>query len=599
MVWLLLGLLMGASARADVQELRQATAFTTVDGSSESSTVSLPYNWDRQHSGRVGSATFEVAFSLTNTPDTPYAVYIQRIGNAYEVWLNGMLLQRNGDLAQPNGADYAKAPRYIELPMQLLQSDNLFRIVIRADSGRHSGLAPLLVGPDNEIRKYYEEDYRWQVAASLTVVVLSLLVGVAALMLWLTQADPTQLGWRRRDSLYLYACLAELAWALRVADKLIDNPPVSWLWWNPLMAMCAACWVCSMAMFCTQAAGWDEHRRLKKFKTSLLLFAAAGGFVGLASTYWKEPVLLTTYYAVTSAWCIPFALLYMALATRSSAKRAHVLVAIVLLVNVAAGFRDLVVLRMSDSFGNSSYLRYTSVLFGLTLGYIALTRFRAASAQARDLMVNLSSLVALKEAELAQSYRQLEHFARQQERTRILRDMHDGVGSHISTAIRQLQSGRASHGEVLLTLRDSLDQLKLTIDAMHLPPGDVTALLANMRYRLEPRFASSGIDLQWHVDSLEPLPRLDAQALRQLQYMVFEALSNVLQHAQASILRIEAHALAPAGVVIRVVDDGCGFDLAQAGRKGLLSMGERARAIGAALHIASAPGRTAVEIRLD
>ena len=134
---------------------------------------------------------------------------------------------------------------------------------------------------------------------------------------------------------------------------------------------------------------------------------------------------------------------------------------------------------------------------------------------------------------------------------------------------------------------------------MHLPPGDVTALLANMRYRLEPRFASSGIDLQWHVDSLEPLPRLDAQALRQLQYMVFEALSNVLQHAQASILRIEAHALAPAGVVIRVVDDGCGFDLAQAGRKGLLSMGERARAIGAALHIASAPGRTAVEIRLD
>ena len=193
LVWLLLGLLMGASARADVQELRQATAFTTVDGSSESSTVSLPYNWDRQHSGRVGSATFEVAFSLTNTPDTPYAVYIQRIGNAYEVWLNGMLLQRNGDLAQPNGADYAKAPRYIELPMQLLQSDNLFRIVIRADSGRHSGLAPLLVGPDNEIRKYYEEDYRWQVAASLTVVVLSLLVGVAALMLWLTQADPTQL----------------------------------------------------------------------------------------------------------------------------------------------------------------------------------------------------------------------------------------------------------------------------------------------------------------------------------------------------------------------------------------------------------------------
>jgi len=58
----------------------------------------------------------------------------------------------------------------------------------------------------------------------------------------------------------------------------------------------------------------------------------------------------------------------------------------------------------------------------------------------------------------------VEQLAREQERTaertRILRDMHDGVGAHISTAIRQLESGRATAGEVLHTLRDSLDQLQ-------------------------------------------------------------------------------------------------------------------------------------------
>ena len=122
------------------------------------------------------------------------------------------------------------------------------------------------------------------------------------------------------------------------------------------------------------------------------------------------------------------------------------------------------------------------MLFGLTLGYIVVTRFRSASAQARDLMRTLGARVAQKEGELQASYTKLEQLAREQERTaeraRILRDMHDGVGAHISSAIRQLQSGRASNADVLLTLRDSLDQLKLSIDAMNLPPGDVTACAA-------------------------------------------------------------------------------------------------------------------------
>jgi signal transduction histidine kinase len=232
--------------------------------------------------------------------------------------------------------------------------------------------------------------------------------------------------------------------------------------------------------------------------------------------------------------------------------------------------------------------------------------FRAASAQARDLLLTLEQRVADKEAELAGSYQQLALLAtaeaRSTERTRILRDMHDGVGSHISAAMRQLQSGQATSSEVLTTLRDSLDQLKLSIDAMHLPTGDVGALLANMRYRLEPRFTSSGMVFEWDVDALPPIDRLDHSALRQLQYMLFEALSNALQHAKAHTLRIEARAtgsesLSP-GARLRIIDDGQGFDANAPVSRGLASMRERANAIAARLQISSAAGRTVVEIDL-
>lgn len=209
--------------------------------------------------------------------------------------------------------------------------------------------------------------------------------------------------------------------------------------------------------------------------------------------------------------------------------------------------------------------------------------------------------------EVLDSRKTLEHLARSQERMaergRILRNMHDGVGAHISSAMRQLQMEGTGHviarNEVLQTLRDGLDHLKLSIDAIHLAPGDVTALLANMRYRMGPRFAGMGIELQWDVDLLPVCEKLDASAMSELQFMLFEALSNVLQHAKAHVLRVEGHAPEGTGkVFVRLVDDGCGFDPTTSTRNGLASMRDRAMSIGAQLHITSAPGNTVVEIQL-
>ena len=99
------------------------------------------------------------------------------------------------------------------------------------------------------------------------------------------------------------------------------------------------------------------------------------------------------------------------------------------------------------------------------------------------------------------------------------------------------------------------------------------------------------------MDLLAPLARLDGKAMRQLQFMVFEALSNVLQHAQASELRIELRARAGGGAQLRVIDNGRGFDPQRVQRKG---PGLAARAGGGhrgrELAVNSVPGRTVVEI---
>ena len=327
----------------------------------------------------------------------------------------------------------------------------------------------------------------------------------------------------------------------------------------------------------------------------------------------EQPAALMAWHLALAVTFLGFGARFLWRAT-AEANWAHRLVAGALLLNLLVGFWDLWNFRIFPGFPDNSLLRFSSLFFGISLACIVIVRFKTATREAGSLVSRLSASIAAKELELRATYDKLEEQAREQERIaergRILRDMHDGVGAHLALAIGQLRSEAAAdaparHGEVLHTLHDALDHLKLTIDAMSLPPGDVTALLANLRYRLEPRMAASGIALSWDVDLLQVAERLPIQAMRHLQFMLYEALSNVLQHAKAGRLRIEAHAqpldadpTLPC-ICIRIVDDGQGFDVQGAQGKGLAAMQVRASAIGARLSISSQPGCTAVEMRFS
>jgi signal transduction histidine kinase len=527
----------------------QAQVLLTVQAPSELNFVALPYHWDRQHSGHAGEGSFEVAFELPGEPTEPYAVLIPHIGNRADIWLNGSLLSRLGDgpasIARPGGnantssgsSNHVHAPRYYTIAPQVLQKTNLIRIQLRADANRRAGLSSVTVGLQHVIAAQYATQYFWQVTLPQMVALVLLLVAVFSASLALTQP-----ALRKLFALTAASCLL---WALHIYAPLLEGA-----WFNHMVSPQATAALGWLAVACTaymlHRMFGAQQRWALCLGAALLVFIAYQLWVPGGSDYWKD-----------GRW--------VALATA--------LLALVIVVQVVH-------------------------------------LFRAASAQAHGLLHTLEQRVADKEAQLSASYQKLELLAREQERsaerTRILRDMHDGVGSHISAAIRQLQSGQATNGQVLTTLRDSLDQLKLSIDSMHLVAGDVTALLANMRYRLEPRFTSSGMAFEWDVDLLPHIERLDHGAMRQLQYMVFEALSNVLQHAQAKTLRIEARAgsaksdegLASAVAVLRVIDDGRGFDAQAPTTRGLASLRERAAAIGAQLVLHSAPGRTVVEIRL-
>jgi signal transduction histidine kinase len=127
---------------------------------------------------------------------------------------------------------------------------------------------------------------------------------------------------------------------------------------------------------------------------------------------------------------------------------------------------------------------------------------------------------------------------------------------------------------------------------------DLLPLLGNLRYRLEPRLKAGGIALDWQVRDVPKLACLTPQNVLHILRILQEALTNVLKHARAKVVRVATSSDAR-GVLIKISDDGQGFDEAADSRgHGLASMRQRACAVGAELSLTSSPRGTTLSLLL-
>jgi two-component system sensor histidine kinase UhpB len=106
---------------------------------------------------------------------------------------------------------------------------------------------------------------------------------------------------------------------------------------------------------------------------------------------------------------------------------------------------------------------------------------------------------------------------------------------------------------------------------------------------------ASGVSVERRFDI--PLPRFSPDTELAVYRIAQESLTNVARHSDAAHVWIAlAHGLD--SVVLRVVDDGCGFGGVPVEHGGLRSMRERALSIGGALAIEEGAGG-GVEVRLE
>lgn len=308
-----------AESAPTIMQLREAQALIQPDGQEADPlrhVVSLPYHWDRIHKGRTGTAEFELRFVANpDRHETPWGLYIPRIGNTAEIRLNGTLIAALGDLNRPGTEDHAKGPRYFTLPPVLLSDDNILNIRVRADSGRRGGLSHLVIGRQDEVLPLYETSFRRRVLSSVAIYMFSLLTGCTALMLWAVQ--PRSSG-ERRDPVYLAAAMALLCWVLRItiADIMGADPPLPWTIWGVASTMALAGWGCCSVWFMHCLAGWRRHRLTPWLQITLLLVLASSAVAAAMSFTLERTLWLTLWHGLLNLALSFYMLVYLVLALR-------------------------------------------------------------------------------------------------------------------------------------------------------------------------------------------------------------------------------------------------------------------------------------------
>ncbi|MFM2075249.1 MAG: hypothetical protein RJB34_1554 [Pseudomonadota bacterium] len=537
----------------------------TVDWTS----VQLPDRWGKTKPEQGGSVWYEAVVHFQNQPQAPWAVYLPRVIMNAEVWVNGVLVGRAGQMTVPYTRHW-NTPLLFQTPATVWQpGNNLVHIRVVALPDGSGGLAPPQLGRADIMASRHARQVFWQndlvYAANISVMALGLFV----LAVWLRKRERADYG---------YFSAGALLWGAANFNMTVRTPPLPNAQWE-LMVYIFSIWsllfLCLFTLrFARKVPPWLE-RSVLAYCVVCALFLLLSGEIGSVTwgRYWLLPVL------VLGAW----AMWQLAVFVRHTKSADFKILGLVEALTLALGLHDWLIQMGRMPFETAYGLPFAAPLLLGALAWLIAGDYARTQQDLASLNSELTDRVRQKEQALRDSFAKVALLERAQaisnERQRIMRDMHDGVGLHLSSALRQVQGGAAPAKLIEQSLRDSLDHLKLTVDSMNFREGDVAGLLGGLRYRLAPRLQAAGLSLDWQVAALPVWSLGSIDHLGQLQFIVFEAISNALQHAQASALLLSA-THEEATIVLRIEDNGRGLALTQEG-KGLTGMRQRARSIGA------------------
>jgi signal transduction histidine kinase len=456
-------------------------------------------------------------------------------------------------------------------------------------AGRHMQVSRLELGPRQPLAARASWREVLQLTAPQAGSLTFLTLGIFALLYW---------RGRRTEHAYLLFFYSSLVWWLGNLHYYSAVPTgwaaYQWFWW---MTDTSLSW--TMVLVYLFALRFDA-RRAPRLERGLLGFVVVMSVIAMPFDWSplrnqvQQHVINAVVALLVTGWLTAWA-------WRGGTREFRVITG-ALWVTDLMGLHDL--LMVADVVPPESIylLPFASLLMFLAFLFAVQTRYSQAIANVEQVNSGLERKLAEREVEVRASQERIAGIEREQmlllERQRLMRDMHDGLGSTLMSALVLVEQNRLDSPAVAALLRECVDDLRLVIDSLEPLGNDLVTLLASLRHRLGRRLEAAGLNMHWDVQDLPPLDWMQPPDALQVLRIVQEVLTNVLKHSAASTVRV-ATRLQGTSVMVLVEDDGGGFEPDTVARgRGLRHLMLRANRLGGRLTLDSALGQ-GTRVRLD
>jgi signal transduction histidine kinase len=424
--------------------------------------VTLPDHWLDRWPGYSGAVWYRIDWQRGcahphATPADPVALALHSMVMAGEVFVNGDLLWRDRHLAEPLSRSW-NMPRFWLLPESALHAGtNSVWIRVHGLAEQTPGLGEVRLGEPEALRQWHEQTW-WNQRTLFTMnIVVSAVLGVLFGFAWLQRRASKAFGW--------YA-LNAFCWALFLANILATE---AWPFPDTLAVARGnlLVFVLFSLSFClfTWRFGGLRLPRLEKLLWALSLAGmAAAVFAPWPLVDGALPVGLV-FFGICVATSLHFPL--HAWRTREAG---HLVYAACLLVFLAAGLHDMLVLKkVLDA--SVPWMPYTAPLTMLALSMVLGRQFMLGMRRIEQFNQELTDSVARACDELGSTLARehalaLSH-SRLQERLQLAHDLHDSLGGSLVRSIAMVeQAGSPLHNRQFLSMLMLLrDDLRLMIDS--------------------------------------------------------------------------------------------------------------------------------------
>lgn len=528
--------------------------------------ITLPYRTTASDLAADGKVWFRLEMEIDAPRQqrclgTPWAVYLPRINMNAAVYLNGTLIGSGGPF-EPGAAVHWNRPLMFGFgPDRLRPGTNVVHVRLHGMMARFAGMGQVFVGPQEALQGAYDSRHFIQIGLSRAVTLICLLVALLMAGMWLAKG---------RDPTFGYLALASGTFAGHSLVYHIDAYPLPSPWSEFMVHASVEMFAVFGTLFFHRWLGVQAPRLEKA-----MLVLGGGGVALLAILGSPIPLALGLH---AGAALLGLYVGYLLVAAR---KRLLPFEAVV----VSIGMVATLLLGGHDALVVVGTLDYDSPRLFPLVGAI--------------LVVGFPSIML---GEVVRNERMLEESLASErtvasERARIMRELHDGMGAHLVSAVSMVRYGEYADEEVLDALRAALEEMRLVIDAVAPEDKDLGTLLGTVRLHLQPRLVESGLAFQWQLRDT-PDYLLSSEGYVDVLRVVQEAITNIVKHAQASTISVSA-AVEGDAVMVRIADDGVGVGDRKSGGRGLANMQARADRLNAVLTLSNRPnGGTEVALAL-